>query len=53
MDKREEKMNSVLKKLFLNPATVIFLIINWFLGIGFGSAEAYLNVYLNEELQAS
>jgi hypothetical protein len=53
MEKSEEKMTSSLKKLFGNPATITFLVMNLFLGMGWGAADAYLTIYLNEELNAS
>jgi hypothetical protein len=39
--------------LFGNPATITFLVMNLFLGMGWGAADAYLTIYLNEELNAS
>ena len=53
MEKSNEKLTSVLKKLFLNPATVTFLLLNLFMGVGWGAADAYLSIYLNEELKAT
>ena len=53
MEKSEEKMSSALKNLFGNPAIITFLLINLFMGIGWGAADAYLAIYLNEELGAT
>lgn len=53
MEKSNEKLTSALKKLFLNPATVTFLLLNLFMGVGWGAADAYLSIYLNEELKAT
>jgi hypothetical protein len=46
-------MSTALKKLFGNPAIITFLLINLFMGIGWGAADAYLAIYLNEELGAT
>ena len=53
MEKSEEKISSSMKKLFVNPATITFLLINLIMGIGWGAADAYLTIYLNEELKAT
>ncbi len=53
MEKSEEKISSSVKKLFVNPATITFLFINLIMGIGWGAADAYLSIYLTEELNAS
>ncbi len=53
MTKSEEKVTSALKNLFGNPAIITFLLMNLFMGIAWGAADAYLYIYLNEELHAS
>ena len=53
MTKSEEKVTSALKNLFGNPAIITFLLMNLFMGIAWGAADAYLAIYLNEELGAS
>ena len=52
MEKSEDNMTSSMKKLFGNPATITFLSMNLFLGVGWGAADAYLTIYLTEELNA-
>lgn len=44
---------SALATLFLNPAIINFMMLNLFLGTGWGVADAYLAVYLRESLGAS
>jgi hypothetical protein len=45
--------SSALISLFLNPAIIIFLALNLFLGMGWGVADAYLSIYIKEDLGAS
>lgn len=45
--------SSAILELFLNPAIVIFHILNLFLGTGWGVADAYLSIYIKEDLGAS
>ena len=52
-EKTEVKIVSSLKGMFLNSAIVTFFVMNFVLGIGGGSADAYLSVYLNDELNAT
>ena len=52
-EKTEAKLVSSLKGMVFNPAIMTFFVMNFVLGIGGGSADAYLSVYLNDELDAS
>ena len=53
MEKTEETMWSAMKRLFINPAIITFLLLNLFMGISWGAADAYLTIYLSEEQSAT